>query len=688
VNWGTVSQAVFTANVKWMGDRFFALGTNGQIASSKDGIRWTVLPSISNISGVYCLETDAHAIHKLTFPENLVLSGKSYSRDGGATWTENPALSSSPRAVAFNGKQYIFANLANGFSYVSNSIRVANPTKINIGDLSANTIQWNGSYWLMGGERSYLLKSADGFNWRKIQFAGGFVCNGLTWSGARWVASGVVSSTTPSLSYSSDGVNWTASTSLSMGGGDVQWNGSYFLCGGLTNTTICISSDGITWTSQTIGSNGAIKGIAWSGKSWVVVTSPSSLSTPGILYSGDGYNWTTTATTGYSYKAVVWAGTNFVAVTSDGNALYSYDGQNWQVGTGSGLFGGNLSWTKSDCAIFRTRQPSIVGGTGTQNTLLYSPDGVTYRGLGKSVFTTSCRSVAWNGDIWVAGGEGANTLAYSYDGKTWTGLGNSIFSAGCYKVVSNGTVWVAMGAGSNTIATSTDGMNWFGLGTSVFDGSGVGVDWNGIQWLAVGNGSTNTLATSSDPMAQSWTPLGKTVFSSGMRCVKWMLGAWFVGADASTIASSLDGATWNQISTSLNSSCRSISWNGREAIATGSGTANTIASADGVTWTAVSTSGISSGFGVEWNGTMWVITGSGTSTINTAVNSSDGAFSNVSNLLTQGYCVGANSGVGAAVFNNRMYLNAGEKLVVYGPEYYDGSLASETSISMNMNLPV
>jgi hypothetical protein len=249
-----------------------------------------------------------------------------------------------------------------------------------------------------------------------------------------------------------------------------------------------------------------------------------------------------------------------------------------------------------------------------------------------------------------------------------------------------------MGAGTNTIATSTDGMNWYGLGTAVFDGSGVGIDWNGSQWLAVGNGSTNTIAVSSDPMAQTWTGLGNTVFYSGMQCVKWMIGKWFVGADASgtsSIASSLDGATWTSMNTSsnLSTSCRSISWNGREAIATGFGTVNSITSTDGVNWSTVSTSGITGGYGVEWNGTTWIITGAGTSIINTATDSSV-VFGNASQLLTQGYCVGANSGIGAKVFNSRIYMNAGEKLVVYGPEYYDEALMSDTSITMNMNLPV
>jgi hypothetical protein len=400
-------------------------------------------------------------------------------------------------------------------------------------------------------------------------------------------------------------------------------------------------------------------------------------------------------TTGYSYAGVLWSGTNYVAITSSGNALYSYDGLNWRVATG-GSFGSNIAWTKSNEATFRAKQPTIVGGTGTANTMLYSSDGVIFRGLGTSIFSTACRTVAWNGDIWVAGGEGsANTLAYSYDGKTWTGLGKSVFSTGCYKVVSNGTVWVAMGAGSNTIATSTDGMNWVGLGVNVFDGSGVGVDWNGRQWLAVGNGSVNTLAISSDLMATSWTGLGKTVFTAGLQCVKWMMGAWFVGADSNrttTIQSSSDGTNWTAITNGLTNSCRSVSWNGREAIATGNGTsANIIVSRDGVTWTSVSVSGITGGYGVEWNGVEWVVASGGSqATVNIVADASGNmnAFANSSAALTQGYCVGANSRVGAKVFYSRVYLNGGDKLVVYGPEYYDLALASDTSISMNMNLPV
>jgi hypothetical protein len=246
-----------------------------------------------------------------------------------------------------------------------------------------------------------------------------------------------------------------------------------------------------------------------------------------------------------------------------------------------------------------------------------------------------------------------------------------------------------MGQGTNSIATSTDGMNWVGLGTSVFDIAGTGIDWNGSNWIAVGSGSVNTVAISSDVMANSWTGLGNNAGST-ILCVKWMLGAWFIGGSFGIKSSSDNGTTWQLITSQSN--CNSISWNGREAIAAGTGSSYIISSADGTTWNAVSVSGVTSGNSVEWNGREWVIATSGSnSVINTVVDSSlnVNTFGNsYSNILTTGYCVGANSGVGVKVFNSRFYLNAGEKLVVYGPSYYDSALIQDTSITMNMNLPV
>jgi hypothetical protein len=179
--------------------------------------------------------------------------------------------------------------------------------------------------------------------------------------------------------------------------------------------------------------------------------------------------------------------------------------------------------------------------------------------------------------------------------------------------------------------------------------------------------------------------------------VKWALGKWFVGADASggsTIATSSNATSWTYVTTNLTTSCRGISWNGREVVAVGNGTNTIVTSVDGETWNSVATSNITLCNGVEWSGKEWIIATSGTSVLSVAFDSSTAGtislfnVTSVAVLTANSYCVGANNGVGAVVFNNRIYLNAGDKLVVYGPEVYDASLMSDTSISLNMNLPV
>jgi len=76
----------------------------------------------------------------------------------------------------------------------------------------------------------------------------------------------------------------------------------------------------------------------------------------------------------------------------------------------------------------------VAGGEGTTNTLAHSADGISWTGIGKTIFTTGCLAVAWNGTRWVAGGRGTNTLAYSTDGISWTGNSVGIFTDACYAV--------------------------------------------------------------------------------------------------------------------------------------------------------------------------------------------------------------------------------------------------------------
>ena len=137
-------------------------------------------------------------------------------------------------------------------------------------------------------------------------------------------------------------------------------------------------------------------------------------------------------------------------------------------------------------------------------------------------------SIAWNGSLasgplpsvfiqhpTLALGSGAqNSLAYSPDGIQWTGLGTSVFTQGlaaCW----NGTKWLALGSGTNTMAYSLDGLQWTGLNTVTFGYSGLSAVWNGSQFMAGGtpyypvtgglSGTTYTVAFTPSSAVTSYT---------------------------------------------------------------------------------------------------------------------------------------------------------------------------------------
>jgi hypothetical protein len=120
------------------------------------------------------------------------------------------------------------------------------------------------------------------------------------------------------------------------------------------------------------------------------------------------------------------------------------------------------------CDCIPTPTPILVGvGTGP-NTLLYSlDDGITWTGLGNSIFNQEGTCAVWDGNIWVSGGFGTrNAVAYSYDGINWTGVGivatgPSSDVSSCSSLVWTGTYFV--GVYLNIVIRSTDGITWQGL---------------------------------------------------------------------------------------------------------------------------------------------------------------------------------------------------------------------------------
>jgi hypothetical protein len=156
-----------------------------------------------------------------------------------------------------------------------------------------------------------------------------------------------------------------------------------------------------------------------------------------IVNSTDGINWTTNSysVTGGTINAVIWSGTQYVAV---GKA-----------------FGAPLLLTSANGIDWTNRSTSIG-----------------YSGEGQLM------DIVWTGARYVAVGFGLTVS--SPDGITWNV--NSNISEGLTGVTWSGNKFIA--SGYNGIFTSTDGTNW----TKIYDSAYplYSITWSGLQYVCVG----------------------------------------------------------------------------------------------------------------------------------------------------------------------------------------------------------
>jgi hypothetical protein len=232
-----------------------------------------------------------------------------------------------------------------------------------------------------------------------------------------------------------------------------------------------------------------------------------------IAYSSDnGITWTGVGTSLFSVGlTVTWHNNMWIAGGYGVNSLaYSYDGVIWQ-GMGKCGFDYVYTLTSNELAkvtpAINITHPVLALGDGTNNTIAYSNnDGLSWSGLGNSIFTTRGNHACWNGKMWVAVGSGTNSIAYSYDVIEWVGIGTSILSSG-YRCYWNGSMWLILGTpisgGQNNVAYSYDGINWsltyagisnplcytevstqtaYPNGMHVIAGNGISASTDGITW--------------------------------------------------------------------------------------------------------------------------------------------------------------------------------------------------------------
>jgi hypothetical protein len=437
--------------IAWTGFNWVAAGYNPSgtvtLATSVDGLNWTPGNNPFGPGGkAYGVAANGSLIVAVGNNTNF-LTTVATSVDG-LTWTpctNTPDGREAYRSVAWNG--YIWVAVGaffvsaifsrNGrdwtFKNTNGNMYIVNPFLggVGYGIASQYPLQEYLQTIIVGSDNSdgKVYSTVDLENLVKTNasfVAYGFEAYGLgiAWNGSYWVAVG-----TGGSAKSTDGLNWSPTTTI-FGGREgvngIAWNGSYWVAVGrsLDNpNTIAKSPDAITWeisSNNPFNSLGSyVKRVAWNGRYWVAVGHDSGYSVT-IARSPDGLNWTA-------------ANNPFPSGARANDVAY-----------------GNGLWV----------------AVGNLLTIATSYDGLIWTAANNTFGSGEARGVAWNGSLWVVVGSGTGNslaIATSTDGLNWTRATNIVTSDGgiMSAVAWNGSYWIAVSESSPyKVLLSRDGLTW------------------------------------------------------------------------------------------------------------------------------------------------------------------------------------------------------------------------------------
>ena len=467
-----------------------------------------------------------------------------------------------------------------------------------------NGLTYQGGLYLAARDGGHVAASADGTTW--VDYAAGTTdLEGITSSGAMAVAVGKAGS----VQYSANGVNWVASTSVTAYDLlDVTYANGVFVAVGFGGT-ILSSSDGITWTARSSGVTSVLYGVTFGLSKFVVVGGGGV-----VLTSTDGTTWTKPTTTGLpvaSIRGIAASNNLYVAAgdpydSSGTGTTYVYtstDATTWTARTTATHMEPTLRVAYPGDGYFYMLGSSgslARSSNGTSWSPVLAPGGRGAPGNGQSNMLTT---VAYNGTMWVAGGQ-FGSIFTSTDGFTWT----SRRAAQCCGNIA-GIAWgaglttpvfAALGYTTNAsyILTSPDGITW----TQAYPTSGsllgypIGVAYGGptVGFAAVGgNSGTGTTYAITSLDGVTWTPsatagtevtggLADLTFGGG----QFVLGGW-VGSPtpSGVIWTSPDGASWTQQSVVGSSAFGPLGYGNSTYVALARNSNASYTSANGIQWT-------------------------------------------------------------------------------------------------------
>jgi hypothetical protein len=264
-------------------------GQSGKVASSPDGINWTLQ---SSVMGATTVAGSAYSPELGLFV--IVGAAKIAYSSNGAAWTlaSSPVVSGGLLKVAWSPLLGLFVAVG------SLSQTVTSPDGINwtlhslVGSVTNFCITWSPDLGIfaMGGSAGGMFTSPDGFSWTSQSTGfGSSDIRGVTWGGGLFLAVGAAGTT----SHSPDGSTWTVFSPTgpldTVVFNDTKFAPSlneFIIIPGSAGK-IVTTPDGVTLTEHVAFTGSASSGWAAYLGLWIVVGNTGQLYT-----SPDGTTWT------------------------------------------------------------------------------------------------------------------------------------------------------------------------------------------------------------------------------------------------------------------------------------------------------------------------------------------------------------------------------------------------------------
>jgi hypothetical protein len=517
---------------------YVAVGTNGNILISSDGINWSNTKSgtTNNLLGV------AYGAGKF-----VAVGGNGtiiYSTDG-TVWKQAGVQQDFVSTTTYNANDLVnyqgttYKALSTTLGYLPTNATYWTTYSLSlVAYTTINDIIYGASKFVLVTLTGSIYSSLDGITWTLqsgVTPAITTSLQGLCYSGSKYVAVG----TGGKVAVSTDGITWTSSSITSYDLYGVHYQDSAFIAVG-GNSKVFYSTDAVTWSRSLID---AYTGVTNDGTNAFYITSW------GDVYknSGTTISYLSNIASGLENVTTLYYGIGsgkFVALTGSGGIYTSTNGIAWTAQTSGVSTGLNRAYYDNT----NTRW-IVVGNSGV---ILTSPDAVTWtsRTSGTSNNLYGINQITGS-TYFIVGASG--TVLTGTNSTSWTAQSTGL-TTDLNSVTINSTKAVAVGASGIGVYSTDSGVTWISaLANSATDPSGntvaVGnlnkIIWNSTISRYIAVGDNGVVAVSATALPGSWTTR-TTYTQSNLMDLTYVNTYFYVGGDIGlTYLTSTDASTWN-----------------------------------------------------------------------------------------------------------------------------------------------